>query len=90
VPDKSSDEEVSVGEEEEVEDLTETADKVVLQESIPAQIRQLVLHIRNCKGQVDEFVWELTLAERLQKHFVCEKTSDEEVGVGEEVEDGRV
>ena len=36
--------------------------KVVLQKSIPAQIRQLILYISNSKGQVDEFVGELTSA----------------------------
>ena len=40
--------------------LTESVQKVVLQDLIPAQIRQLILYISNNRGQVDGFVWELT------------------------------
>ena len=40
--------------------LTERVNKVVLQMSIPAQIRQLIFYISNNKGQVDGFVRELT------------------------------
>ena len=47
--------------------------RVVLSKSIPAQIRQLILHVSNRKGSVDEFVGELTSAKRLKKHFVREK-----------------
>ena len=38
--------------------LTESVFKIVLQKSIPAQIRQLVLHIGNNQGCVDGFVRE--------------------------------
>ena len=43
---------------------------VVLQKSIPAQTSQLILYISNNGGHIDEFVGELTFAERLDKHFV--------------------
>jgi hypothetical protein len=49
--------------------LAESVDKVVLQKSIPAQIRQRILYISINEGYVDGFVWELTFAERLDKHF---------------------
>ena len=42
---------------------------VVLQESIPAQFRQLILRISNNKGQVDRFVRELTFSTRLCKQY---------------------
>jgi len=42
--------------------LTESVLKVVLQESIPPQIRQLILYYYLYKQLVDEFVWELTFA----------------------------
>ena len=41
----------------------------LLQMSIPAQIRQLILLISNNKGQVDGFVRELTFTNRLYKHI---------------------
>ena len=41
------------------------ASQVVLQNSIPTQIRQLIIYISNSKGSVDGFVGELTSAERL-------------------------
>ena len=44
--------------------------QVVLQMSIPSQIRQLILYISNSKGHADGFVGELTSAKRLSKHFV--------------------
>jgi hypothetical protein len=44
--------------------LAESAYKVVLQKSIPAQIRQLILQISNDRGLVDGFVRELTSAKR--------------------------
>jgi len=44
--------------------------EVVVQKSIPTQIRQLVLYIRNSKGYVDRFWGELTSSKRLLKHFV--------------------
>ena len=50
--------------------LTESVYKVVLQMSIPAQIRQRVLYISNDKGLVDEFARELTFAKQLYKHFL--------------------
>ena len=50
--------------------LTESVHKVILQQSIPAQIRQLIFIISNNKGQVDGFVGELTFANRLHKHFL--------------------
>ena len=40
--------------------LTESVHKGVLQKSIPAQICQLILHIRNNKGSADGFVRQLT------------------------------
>ena len=42
--------------------LTESVYKVVLQKSIPTQIRQLILYISDDEGYVDEFVGELTFA----------------------------
>ena len=36
--------------------LTESVEKVVLQHSIPAQIRQLLLHISNQRGLVDIYI----------------------------------
>jgi len=42
--------------------LTESVYQVVLQNSIPTQIRQLIIYIRNSKGLVDGFVGELTSA----------------------------
>ena len=50
--------------------LTESVYKVVLKKPIPAQIRQLILYIRNSKGSVDGFVQEWTCAKRPEKHFV--------------------
>ena len=50
--------------------LTQSVFKVVLHESIPTQIRQLILYIINSQGYVDGFVGELTSAKRLSKHFV--------------------
>ena len=41
--------------------------EVVLQKSIPAQIRQLILYICNREGNVDGFVG--VFANRLEKHF---------------------
>ena len=48
----------------------EDAFQVVLQKSIPAQIRQLILYISNNEGQVDGFVRELSFAKRRYKHFL--------------------
>jgi len=42
--------------------LTERVDQVVLQKTIPAQIRRLILYDSNNGGKVDEFMWELTSA----------------------------
>jgi len=50
--------------------LTQRVFKVVLQKSIPAQIRQLIICISDNKGKVDRFVLELTFAKRLYEHFV--------------------
>ena len=50
--------------------LTESAYTVVLQKSIPAQIRRLILHLRNNKGHIDECVGELAFAIRLYKRFL--------------------
>ena len=47
--------------------LTERVYNVVVQKSIAAQVRQLIIHIRNNKGSVDEFVRELTFAKRLRQ-----------------------
>ena len=49
--------------------LTESVGKVLLQKSIPAQIRQLILNIGDNNGHVDGFVWESTLAKRCDKNF---------------------
>jgi hypothetical protein len=48
--------------------LAESVDKVILQNSIPAQIHQL--EISNNTGQVDGFVRDLTFAKRHYKHFL--------------------
>ena len=50
--------------------LTESVYKVVLQMSISAHIRQLILHMSNNKEYVDEFVRESTFAKRVYKHFL--------------------
>jgi hypothetical protein len=50
--------------------LTHRVSKVVWQKPIPAQIRQLNLHITNNEGQVDGSVWDLTFAKRLYKDFM--------------------
>ena len=50
--------------------LTESVYKVVLQKSIPAKIRQLMLYISDYKGYVDGFVRQLAFAKRLYKHFL--------------------
>ena len=47
--------------------LTESVDKVVLHKSIPAQIRQLILYIRNIEGQVDGCMGELTSARKIKR-----------------------
>jgi len=48
--------------------LTQKYYQVVLQKSIPVQIRQPFLYISNNKGQIGGFVGELTLAKRFHKH----------------------
>ena len=48
--------------------LTQSVLKVVLQQSIPKQIRQLIPDISNSKGYVDGFVGEMNFAKRLEKH----------------------
>ena len=45
--------------------LTKSGFAVAWQKSIPTQIRQLILLISNSKGRVDEFVKEVTSADRL-------------------------
>ena len=40
--------------------LTQSVFKFVLQKSIPTQIRQLILYIRNSEEYVDDLVGELT------------------------------
>ena len=50
--------------------LTESVYTVILQKSIPAEIRQRILYISNNKGCVDEFVGESTFAKRRQTHFL--------------------
>jgi hypothetical protein len=50
--------------------LTESAYKVVLQKSVPAQIRPLILYVSNDIGQVDGFVRELTFVNQLDKHLL--------------------
>ena len=49
---------------------TESLHGVVLQKSIHAQIRQLILYIGNDKVEVEEFVREITFAKRLHKNFL--------------------
>ena len=49
--------------------LAEIVYKVVLQKSIPAQIRQLILYIGHNTGYVDGFARELAFAKRPFKHF---------------------
>ena len=51
--------------------LPPSVSNVVLQESIPTRIRQLILYIGNSQDYVDGFVWELTPAQRL-KNSLCE------------------
>ena len=56
--------------------LTESVCKVVLQKSIPTQVRQLILYIRDklmdfCKGQVDGFLGE-SLLQKACKNTSCE------------------
>ena len=50
--------------------LTQSVFKVVLQKSIPTQMRQLTLYTGNSGGYVDGFVGKLNSAKRLQKHLV--------------------
>ena len=50
--------------------LTKSVYKVVLQKSISAQIRRLILYISNNKGHVDGFVEELTFAKRFYDYFL--------------------
>ena len=51
---------------------TESVYNVVLQESIPAQIRQLILNHPQYEESVDGFVRESTFAKRLHTNTVCE------------------
>ena len=48
------------------------ANEVVLQKSIPAQIRLVILYISNDEGYVDEFVRELTFAKNDVINTLCE------------------
>ena len=50
--------------------LSKSVFKIILQKSIPPQIRQLNLDDYVYKEQVDGFVRELTFAKRLEKHFL--------------------
>ena len=50
--------------------LTESVYNVVLQQSIPAQIRQRILCISKNKGYADGFVRKLTFEKRLYEHFL--------------------
>jgi hypothetical protein len=45
--------------------LTQSVFNVGLQQPIPTQIRQLILHISDSEGSVDGFVGELASAQRL-------------------------
>jgi hypothetical protein len=47
--------------------LSESVYRVVLQRSIPIQIRQLILYIRNIEGQVDGCMGELTSARKIKR-----------------------
>ena len=44
--------------------------KIILQQSTPTQIRQLILDVVDSQGSIDGFVEELNSANRLEKHFV--------------------
>jgi len=55
--------------------LTKSVCKVVLQKSIFAQIRRLVLCCYYYKELVDECVGELTFARRFYKHFLSDKVA---------------
>ena len=62
--------------------LTESVHTVVLQKSIPAQSRQLILYISNNKGQVDEFWWDWTFAKRLSTRvYPCEHIQKSNIGL---------
>ena len=50
--------------------LTESVCENVVQKSIPARISQLIFYVSIGKGQVDEFVRELTFAKRRYEHFL--------------------
>ena len=50
--------------------FTESVHRVFLQKPIPAHIRQCIVCVSDYEGHVDGFVQELTLAERLYKHFL--------------------
>jgi len=50
--------------------VIESVYQVVLSMSIPAHIRQLILHISDDEGKDDGFVRELTFAKPLYKHVV--------------------
>ena len=52
--------------------LTESVYNVVLQKSIPAQIRRCHLHVSDDRVQVGGFVGGLTSAKRLLKNVLCE------------------
>ena len=54
--------------------LTQNVVRVVFQKSPPPQICQPTLYYYKYKEQIDGYVWKLTFAKRLHKHFVSDKT----------------
>ena len=50
--------------------LAQRLDTVVLQKSIQAKNRQLILYISDDRGSVDVFGREFTSAERLHRHYL--------------------
>ena len=64
--------------------FTQNSYLVLLQKSVPAQMCQLFLDVRNNKRQVDGFVRELTFAKRFYQHFLSDKVVLEEGGRGAE------
>ena len=51
-----------------------SVEQVFSQKSFPLQIRKLILYISNDKEQVDGFVRELTLAQRVYENFLGDKS----------------
>ena len=58
-----------------------SVDKVVLQKSIPAQIRQLILYDHLSKEHVDGFVRELTLEKQHYEHCLWDEVGLQSLGI---------